>query len=276
MNHRNNGARAYDLVAIDVDGTLLNSQGELSAGIESALQAVRERGITVSLVSGRGRQALMPLLRRLELDGPYVAAEGAYIADPSNGKVIACRTLAWRDAVKIVEMARAAQLSVFFESPEWWAGEINPRQREWLQSRTEKVEVTLVNDLLQHAPGELTKISLLGDSETLAQVEGQIRQCDWQLQIMYPSPTCLDICQSGVSKGTGLQRLASYLHIPLQRIAAIGDYYNDLSMLEIAGLAVAMGNSPPELKLAADAIAPTNDEGGVAWALHKLVLGTTI
>ncbi|HJW83423.1 MAG TPA: HAD-IIB family hydrolase, partial [Anaerolineae bacterium] len=78
--------------------------------------------------------------------------------------------------------------------------------------------------------------------------------------------------RSGVNKGTALKRLAEHLGIPLKRIAVIGDGGNDVSMFEVAGLAVAMGNAAPEVQAAADVVAPTNDAGGVAWALRELIL----
>jgi hydroxymethylpyrimidine pyrophosphatase-like HAD family hydrolase len=89
------------------------------------------------------------------------------------------------------------------------------------------------------------------------------------------SPKYLDFYCEGVNKGSAVKRLAQHLGIPLERVIAIGDYYNDLDMFKIAGLSIAMGNAPSEVRRAADLVAPANDEGGAAWAISQAFAGTT-
>ena len=263
--------RAYDLVAIDIDGTLLNSQGELSSGAQEALEQARERGVVVSLVSGRGKQALLPYLQELELRTPYVASGGAYLADPVSGAVIFHEVLPWEDACVILELGRSAQASIAFESPDWLLVELSRQPLDWLR-RPAKIRVEFVADLLSSALTTPTKISVMGAPGQLSEVERQVRNRMHSPAMTYTSPNGIDFYAEGVDKGTGVRRLARHLGIPLRRVAVLGDFRNDIAMFAVAGLAVAMGNAPADVRAAADLVAPSNDEGGVAWALTQHVL----
>jgi Cof subfamily protein (haloacid dehalogenase superfamily) len=91
------------------------------------------------------------------------------------------------------------------------------------------------------------------------------------VSITYTSPTSMDVLPKGVSKGKALIQLAEHFHIPLKRIAVIGDYLNDLEMFKVAGHSVAMGNAPDKVKQAADWVAPGNDQDGVTEAIYHLL-----
>jgi Cof subfamily protein (haloacid dehalogenase superfamily) len=262
---------AYDLVAVDVDGTLLDSQGELSPGTAEAFQEARQQGVRLTLVSGRAKVSLLHILEALRIDQPYIAAQGAYIADPISGEVIHQQAMSQQDTEAIVRIARALDVSVFYENPDRIYGEMKPRHANLVHG-DEHVALVLVDDLLHEAPGPPPKMAILGEPELLRQVEQRIRSHNPSLHAAYPFPTALDVSRPGVTKGVALRKLAHHFGIPLSRVVAIGDQNNDLTMFEVAGLSVAMGNAPPEVKAAADIVAPSNDEGGVAWALRELVL----
>jgi Cof subfamily protein (haloacid dehalogenase superfamily) len=262
---------AYDLVAIDVDGTLLNSKNELSDGTEAAVKAVREQGIGVTLVSGRGKLPLTPLIRRLGITLPYIGSGGAYIADPVSGHVIEHHPLTREDVAMVVELGRAAQVGIFFEEIDRLTGEASPEVMRFIRAIA-GVDVMFAKDILRETQAAPTKMFLTGDHEVLVGVEAQIRDRNRPLNLVFSGPIYLEVTRSGINKGAAIKRLAEYMHLSLQRIAVIGDGGNDVSMFQIAGLSVAMGNAGPDVKAAANFVAPTNDEGGVAWALRELVL----
>ena len=262
---------AYDLVAIDVDGTLLDSQNNLSDDNVLAIRAVRERGIGVTLVSGRGHLPLRQLLQRLDLQQPFIGSGGAYIADPVTGQVIEHSLLDRRDVDIMVGLARTAQVGIFFEEQDRLIGEASAEIIDSIRGIS-GVEVSVTQDILHATQEAPTKMFMTSEHAVLVPLEQEIRQRHLEVNLVYSAPIYLEATRQGINKGYALQRLSAHLRIPLERIAVLGDGGNDVSMFEIAGLAIAMGNALPEVKAAADVIAPTNDAGGVAWALRELIL----
>lgn len=262
---------AYDLVAIDVDGTLLDSQNKLSDDNILAIRAVCERGIGVTLVSGRGHLPLRQLLQQLDLQQPFIGSGGAYIADPVTGQVIEHSLLDRRDVETIVGLARTAQVGIFFEEQDRLIGEASAEIIDSIRGIS-GVEVSVTQDILHATQEAPTKMFMTSEHAMLVPLEQEIRQRQLKVNLVYSAPIYLEATRQGINKGYALRRLSAHLRIPLERIAVLGDGGNDISMFEIAGLAIAMGNALPEVKAAADVIAPTNDAGGVAWALRELIL----
>jgi len=262
----------YELIAIDVDGTLLTSDFDLAPGALDSIQAVRARGIRVSLVTGRGMVALAPIQQALQIeDQPYIAFGGACIVDPSCGEVIYHCPLIHKDAEMLVAIARQEGVGVVFD----WQDKVMCEADADLDTLLREAigeEVVRSFDILAEKKTVPTKATLLGDPDRLKKAELALRQKTQGLHMIYAGSIFLEVTRAGVDKGNALRRLAGNLQIALERTVAIGDGRNDKSMLEVAGLSIAVGNAPPELKAVADIIAPTNDEGGVAWALHELVL----
>ena len=261
----------FDLVAIDVDGTLLTSRHELSSGAEVAIRQARERGIEVTLISGRGKLPLMPWLERFKIAVPYVCSSGGFIVDPISGQVLFQGRLGSQDVDLIVGLARRHGATIFFDEPDLFLAEGDPQEVAGVARMTE-MDVRRSADILKERPDPPTKIFLTGEHEVLRQIESRIREQRPALFLAYSQPTFLEITPDGADKGTAIRHLAAHLGIPLSRVAAIGDGANDIGMFRIVGLAVAMGNAVPEVKAEADVVAPPNDEGGVAWALEQVIV----
>ncbi len=259
-----------DLVAIDVDGTLLNRRWEITDDVESAINNASAQGIHVALVSGLNRMGLLRVINRLELGQPYISSGGAYIADHSNGQVISHSPVPREEATVVVGLARTKSVGIFFESQDCIYAEAGLDVIERIKPLND-TNVVVVDDILQAVPNDPTKVTLVGDRDVLLSIEYEIRRRNQSVYLTYSTPIYMEVTQSGVNKGTALKRLAEHLHISLERVVAIGDANNDISMFDVAGLAVAMGNAPTDVKEAADLIAPTNDESGVAWVLRSLV-----
>ncbi len=262
---------AFDLVAIDVDGTLLDSQNNLSDETAAAIHAVRDCGIGVTLVSGRSHLPLRQLLHRLELQQPFIGSGGAYIADPTTGQVIEHSLLDRRDVEVVVGLARAAHVGIFFEEQDRLIGEASAEIIKSIRaiSGVEVIETPDILHVTQEAP---TKMFMTSEHAVLVPLEQEIRQRNLNVNLVFSAPIYLEATRQGANKGYAINRLSAHLGIPLDRIAVIGDGGNDVSMFQIAGLAIAMGNAPPEVKAAADVVAPSNDANGVAWALRELIL----
>lgn len=273
-------ARAFDLVAIDIDGTLIDSQNRLSPEIAPLIRQVQKRGTGVTLISGRARLKMLPLLQELDLTLPYVGSGGAYVADLSTSLILLHATLKRAEAAAIVEQARADQAPIIAQDPDniYFEGTLEDLEHLITNAQIDissadslRVDIQRVQNILDACP-EPGKISIYGQPGYLAIVEGHLRKLGLAIYMTYSEPVFLEITRLGINKGEALKVVADYLNIPLKRVLVIGDSPNDLSMFRVAGTAVAMGNAPDEVKAAANLVAPSNDEGGVAWTLRELVL----
>jgi Cof subfamily protein (haloacid dehalogenase superfamily) len=268
---RSSEALSFDLVGLDVDGTLLNSEHEVSYENTDVIKAARSAGVLVTLVTGRSTFSLQPVLEQFELDIPYICSGGAEIIDPIQGKAIDRRVISQRDLEFLVTTVRESKAAMFFTLPDGIYYEAPPGSLDdWKPSRT--FHLTEIEDILSENHAELVKVAIFGDPDKLSQIETTIRHHGFAVHMAYPIETFLDITREDANKGAALIRLANHLDVPLERTLVIGDADNDLSMFGVAGLSIAMGNAAPQVKAAADRIAPSNDENGVAWALREIVL----
>jgi Cof subfamily protein (haloacid dehalogenase superfamily) len=261
---------SIDLIAIDIDGTLLNSQGGLSTGARAAIDKARDQGVQVVIVSGRNRVGLLHFMKLADLELPYIGSGGAYITNPVTGEVIQETPVPRATIEKILAIARKAKAAIFIEANSRLFAEADPQVIASIQALA-GIDVVLTEDILQDFTGDPQKIVMVKDPDSLADLEAEIRQKVANITLSYSSPVYLEVTKQGVNKGAALIQLARYMGVPLARIAAIGDERNDLSMFEVAGLAIAMGNASTEVRAAADLIAPSNDEGGVSWAIHQIL-----
>ena len=265
---------AFDLVAMDVDGTLLNSEHEIPQANLAAISAVRSAGVLATLVTGRSTFSLLPVREQFELDIPFICSGGAEIVDPITGESIDRRVISQRDLEFIVTTAREFKTAMFFSLQDGIYYEAPPGSREdWTPSRA--YQVIKVEDILSENTAKAVKVALYGDPDRLSQIETTIRHHGSAVHMAYPLEVFLDVTHEEANKGAALIRLSDHLKVPLERTLVIGDADNDLSMFEVAGLSIAMGNAEPQVQTAADRIAPSNDENGVAWALREIVLSQT-
>lgn len=272
--------KPYDLIAIDIDGTLLDSHNAVSPTLFPILREVEARGIGLTLISGRPSLTVEPLMRDLGLALPYVSSGGAYIGDLETHKAIAAFTLQRAEVQTLADIGREFEVALVAMEAYHLFYEGDPAKFKFahetidiLLSNREKIhtDVQQVADILQVAPTPL-KFTFSDLPDTLGRVEERLRASNLPIYFTYSSPFYLETTNAQANKGTALTRLARHLNIPLERVMAIGDSPNDLSMLQVAGCAVAMGNARPEVKEAAQVIAPSNDEDGVAWVLRELLL----
>src|SRR5215469_11347969 len=224
---------AYDLVAIDIDGTLVTSENKLSISIAPLIRETQARGIGVTLVSGRPKLKMIPLLKELHLTLPYIGSGGAYIGDPSNNQVILHRPLARKEVVEIVELARAAKAPIISQEPDhlYYEGGLEELERLIAISKIDftgvedsQVEILRVDDVL-HACAEPTKLNICSEPHHLLEIERKLRLLNLPIYLTYSALFSLEITRSGINKGEALKVLATYLAISLERILVTGDSY---------------------------------------------------
>ena len=272
--------QTYDLVAIDIDGTLLDSQNTISDSIIPLLRAVEAQGTGVTLISGRPALTVGPLIQELGLHLPYVSSGGAQITDPTTGKHLASFALQRAEVQALAELGRAVQGGLIAMEAQalYYEGSLeklklvhDANDISMGSLETIKTRIRQVDDVVLASPTPL-KFTISEMPAILAKVEGQVKTSGLTVYPTYSSPVYLEFTSANAHKGNALQFLAKHLSITLARTLVIGDSPNDLSMFSVAGTAVAMGNAAPRIKSAAHLIAPSNDEDGVAWVLREIVL----
>ncbi|UCG55161.1 MAG: HAD family phosphatase [Dehalococcoidia bacterium] len=267
----------YKLLVVDVDGTIVDSNGAISYEDEKALTGVAAAGITVSLSTGRIIKACQKIIDRLSLDGHHIFFDGALVSDPSQEEEIYCRPIERRLVKQAVDFARANDIYLelynatgFFAERRNWSDKIHydffgvesiitDFNDIWQRERIIKAEM-VVRELGERQQLELFK----------KEFEGKLR-FSIARSPAFPNIDFINIINPDVSKGEALRCLVTFLGLTMNEVIAIGDGLNDISLLEAAGLAVAMGNAFPEVKRVADYITLDVGQNGVAAAVREFL-----
>lgn len=258
------------LVAIDVDGTLLDSKHQVSKGAAEAITNLTVNGILPVLASGRTIDGVSPFYDTLNL-GPYLIGAGGGLVSTTSGKIIKAFELSSDILPVIIGLAREIGVGIALHQLERMLFESSDELMKIVQRNLpgRLLQYDDLIPLLDQFP--TVKVTLWGNHLKLCGAQQQIEALNIQVDMLFGGDEFLEITNPGVSKGFALTLLAQHLNIPGDRIAAIGDQYNDVSMFEVAPYAIAMGNAPDGVKSKAKFIAPSNDEGGLAWALENVV-----
>ncbi len=274
------------LLVLDIDGTLLNSEDIVTPIVKQAIADARELGVAVALATGRRVGSTRGVVKEIGISLPIVTFNGALVWDTATETAI--HELAFSPAVirRIVELSHQAGLApILLQGP--GHGErifvqaengLRPEYLEWfLDPRRSEVDELPLEELVD-IPGILT-IDLFGPEAALKELGPQLDELEVQVydvgQVSTqtdPPNWALNVHMPGASKAAGVQVLAQSLGCTLQDVVAIGDGYNDLPLLEAAGIGVAMGNAHDEVKRRADVVVNGHDEDGVAEAIRRFVL----
>lgn len=268
----------HRLLVVDIDGTLINRTGDISAEDRQALARVIEGGIRVSLSTGRVGQACRKVIELLALDGYHVFADGALVADRQSELEIYVEPITRELVQEMVEFVHGHGIRIDFYSSRQFFVE----QDDWATDIRRKFfglepTITDLGNVWQNE--RIIKGTLVVRSaEEKAQAEHFFRHFNdclkfsWTTTPAYPDVDFINIISQEVSKGRALEELVSFLGIKMSEVVAIGDGDNDISLLSTAGLGIAMGNSPDGLKTVADHVVPDVEHSGVAVAIEKFVL----
>jgi 5-amino-6-(5-phospho-D-ribitylamino)uracil phosphatase len=281
------------LVALDLDGTLLDSRGELSARNRETLAAARAAGVAVALVTGRRFRDARPLALELGLDVPLIAHNGALTKHARTLETVSAILMPVEAARAVVRVGRAQGADALVSDDHVGAGllvydhitEGNTALAKYIAWSRRVVgetaarairRVPSLDEYLDHDPLHVAFSGGCAETERLAEVMrrelgGSVRL----LLTLYPKTdfALLDILHPAASKGVGLAAVAAEQGLRREEVMAVGDNFNDLEMLEWAGTGVVMGNADPALRERPGfhTTAP-NDEDGVADAIERFVL----
>lgn len=265
------------LVTIDVDGTLLNRNRVITDKVKQAIAQAKSIGVKIVVTTGRPYLGVVALLKELELTDPgdyVITYNGGMVLAADTGLEVARKGLTYQDYLRIDTLAESLAISSHaVTATHLYTSnrDVSPYTVE--ESFVGKVPMSFRTRSEMKSEPEIIKMMLVGESDILREVVSQVPlDIQQDYTTVLSSPNFFEILHKEVSKGQGLIQLAKQLGIPLKETMAIGDAENDLSMLEAAGLAIAMGNAVPQVVAVSDFKTTSNDEHGVAVALEKFVL----
>ena len=265
------------LVAIDMDGTLLNSKKELLEETKQYFKNFHNKNTETLLVlcTGRPESGIRPYLKDLgylEENHYIISQNGANIYESQTGKRVMDSFVDSAAIQKWIELGKKHGISVMGAGVDYYYS-FDEDPTEWME-----FDVKLVSGKLKRIPTkeslntDFYKILLMGDEEQLNEFETYIPE-EWrdEFYVVRSQKYLVEVLKKGVNKAFGLEKLAKELNIQPSEIAAIGDAANDIEMLEYAGLAIAMGNASEEVKAIADIVTDTNENNGVIKAIDNLI-----
>lgn len=243
--------KLYKLVALDLDGTLLNERKEISAENLEAIRQALAAGVAVIFSTGRGIQNVRPYLQLHELAIPVVAVNGSEVWKSEH-------ELLTRHLLPVEDIRSFHELAVRYNT--WWwtyAVEGAFNRANWVES-------------IEHIQW-LKFCYQTEDDKRLEEIREHVLQIG-TYELTNSHHDNIEINPKGISKASGVREICQLLNISMSEVIAIGDSGNDISMICAAGLGVAMGNAQEIVKQQADVIAKTNEEHGVAEIIHRYIL----
>jgi len=271
---------SYRVIALDLDGTLLDNQKRILPQSLAALAQARAAGIKVVVVTGRHHVAIHPFYQALEIDTPAICCNGTYLYDFQQKKVLAADPLEKDQAKLVLQMLKQSDIhglmyvddAMLYQDASGhvtrslaWAETLPPAQRPTLLQVNSLVQaVDEAKSIWKFATSHADIPALRSFAETVEKELGLACEWSWHDQV--------DIAKGGNSKGKRLAQWVESLGLSMSDVIAFGDNYNDLSMLETAGLGVAMGNADEAIKARAKMGIGTNLETGIADTLYQYVL----
>ncbi|MDQ3747716.1 MAG: Cof-type HAD-IIB family hydrolase [Acidobacteriota bacterium] len=283
------------LLALDLDGTLLNSRGEIPEKNLEAIQQAEQIGVLVTIATGRRFRDALPVARQINLNAPLICHNGALLKYADTLENVAVSLLEKETVREILRVGKEFGGDALLSADPIGKGvllydtisaENVPLQKYIAWSKhlhgAEAEEAVHHVKNLEAVCGEIetVHISFSGTLAPMAELEMILRyELNDTVSILttvYPRLdfTLIDILPPDASKGIGVEKLALLNNLSAENVMAIGDNFNDLEMLEYAGTAVLMGNASPELLERADFFSTlSNDENGVALAIDKFILG---
>ncbi len=262
------------LVAIDLDDTLLDPGLNISSRCLEAIQRAQEKGILVTLATGRMYSSALPYARLLQVDVPLITYQGALVKNSLSGEVLYNKPVPIELGVEVMEYFRQSEVHYHcYFGDQLCMEKLSEEGRQY--AILAGVEPVIISSLIERARYEASYkiLAVVEDEARIIDMEKHLKGLyGFTLNITRSKSHFLETMHPRATKGDALEVVASHYGIKQDEVMALGDSYNDLDMIEWAGLGVAMGNAREEVKQAADYITFSNDEEGVAEALHKFIL----
>ncbi len=264
----------YKIVAVDMDGTLLNNDLKISPRAANAIKEAKEMGVFVTLCTGRMFASAKPYAEELGLNVPLITYNGALVKNSLTEEILYKRCLPLDEAVNVVKKCQKYDLSLnVYVNDMLYVEKITENVKKYADMV--KIPVNKVDNLIDFFEinnERPIKMLAIGDEEELTKMRYEITEEGTSLYITSSYQLFLEFLHKEATKGLGLEAAAKNLGVEQDEIIAIGDNENDIEMLKYAGTAVVMENARSDIKRYADIVTKSNDDDGVAEAIENLVL----
>lgn len=273
----------YKLVCIDMDGTLLKGDHTVSDRNKKALKRAVEKGVKVAISTGRVFPSARIYGNILGINAPLICSNGSYIKDKDNGEVIFKSVLDKKTYFEICDIIEKYNFLAYVDSTEGLISDTEIPEDDshrlmntWVKEE-DRIKFFKYNSLREAYLEQGDKILkfIIIKKENGFNIEDAKEEFEALegVDLVYASwGGCIEIMKKGTSKGSAVKALANRFNIPLDKVMCIGDSGNDISMLEVSGLSVVMGNAPEFIKAYGEYITDTNERDGVAKAIEKFIL----
>ncbi|WP_299093332.1 Cof-type HAD-IIB family hydrolase [uncultured Metabacillus sp.] len=268
----------YRLLALNIDGTLLRSNGRLQPSTKEAIEYVKDKGIYVTLVTNRHFQSAKKLAKALKLESILVTHGGAFISDNLD-KPLFEKSISEEQTFNLVQVLENFKCNIRITHERFSIGNRKKIASNLLSKSILNTSdsmfypvqfVDSLGDSLRDEPVAARRIDVhFSSEEEKEEAAGLISEAFDSIEVRDHQAKKLEIVKIGVSKESGLRALASHLKIPLEKTVAIGDAEDDIGMITSAGLGVAMWNAPFEVKRVADWVTRSNNQQGVAYMVKE-------
>lgn len=266
----------YKILVLDLDGTLTNKKKEITEHTRETLIRAQEAGVKIVLASGRPTYGIMPLARQLELDkyeGYILAYNGGQIIDCKTGELMYENVLDPAVYPYLYECAKSNGFQILSYKDEYIISENADDQYVQHEAFLNRMPSKTVENFLDVINFPVAKCLIVGDPEPLAQLEPVMKkELESKMNVFRSEPFFLELVPKGIDKARCLAVLLEELGMTPDEMMACGDGFNDLSMIEYAGLGIAMANAQEVVRQAANYITLSNEEDGVAHAVEKFML----
>lgn len=263
-------------LVLDIDGTLTNSQKEITPVTRASILAILERGHKCVLASGRPTFGMRRYERELELKrygGYLISHNGARVISCGTGEAIYEKPLPLTALPGLYEFAARHGCGLATHLDDTVISAFSPDEYVALEARINGMPVRHVEDFPGFVDFEIYKCFMTAGPERAAALEGMLQTLYGDVVSVYRSePYFIEIAPKGVGKGDSLRRLMAHMGVDREDVVCCGDGFNDISMMRCAGVGVAMGNARQAVKDAADYVVGDNDTDGLAEVIRRFFL----
>lgn len=261
------------VLVLDIDGTLTNSRKEISEATKKAIRGVLERGHRVILASGRPTCGMRRYEEELELErygGYLLSFNGGRIVDCLTGNIIYQRTLPLSIVPGLYRFAGEHGCGLITYFGERIISAFQPDEYVELEAKINGMEIKVVENFREYVDFDINKCLLTASPEKAPKLERALAEKYGDMVSVYRSePFFIEIMPKNVDKAASLDKMLQSIGLSRENAICCGDGFNDISMIQYAGVGVAMGNAQPQVKEAADVVADTNDNDGLVEIVKK-------